>query len=110
MTFHVHHIGVAACDVERTLAFYETLFDGRREPLGGQMLVVAGELRVAVVPLRDDDPRGHAAGLHVAVALPTSARQDVEQRLRALGAPHEPARSSLYVRDPDGLTLELVFT
>ena len=45
MTFHVHHIGVAACDVERTLAFYETLFDGRREPLGGHMLVVAGELR-----------------------------------------------------------------
>jgi len=72
-------------------------------------VVVAGDVRLALVPRRDIDPSSLPWGQHVAVRAPVAEREALLSRLTDLGAPYEEVRGRVYTADPDGLTLELVF-
>lgn len=109
MKLVIHHLGLASKDPARTIAFYERLLDGSTAHLAGHTVVTAGAVRLAVVPRREGDPEQPAWGQHLALQLPAEARATVLARLDALGAGHQETHGRLYTRDPDGLTLELLF-
>lgn len=110
MDIGVHHIGIVTRDLPRSLAFYAQLLGARSEPLAGHTLLVVGSVRLALTEARPTDPPGYAWGHHVAFALPAAERPALIERLSALRAPHEDVRGRLYARDPDGFTLEFLFT
>lgn len=108
MNLVFHHVGVVADDLDASVAFYRALFDAVPEPSAvGHVLLRAGAVCFAVVPRRPDDPAGHAWGQHLALSV-DMPREVVLARVRALGAPHEEVRRRVYVRDPDGFTLEIL--
>jgi len=109
MNLSFHHVGIAASDPDRTIAFFCTLLDGRTEPGPGHTLVVAGGVRLAIVARRDGEPTTRAHGDHFALSVPAADRALLFERIVALGVPHEDLRGRLYVLDPDGATVELLF-
>lgn len=79
----------------------------KRRP--GHTAVTAGDVCIAVVPRRDEDPGCYPFGRHMAFRVPASERAELLTRLAELGADFEDVRGRVYTQDPDGLTLELVF-
>lgn len=101
-----HHVGVAARDPERTIAFYAHLLGARTVAMHGHVVVVAGSVRIAVVA---DEPIALPRAHHLALAFPADAKDVLVARLDELDAEHEDVRGRIYVRDPDGLVVELIF-
>ncbi|MCA9623024.1 MAG: VOC family protein [Myxococcales bacterium] len=99
------HLGLPVADLARSLAFYLHLLDGEAAELGAHTLVRAGEVSLALVPTADAMPFGQT--LHLAIRFPGAEREAVEARLREL--PHQRVGDRIYLLDPDGLVLELVF-
>lgn len=110
MNITIHHIGIVSRDVQRSVAFYARLLDGRSEPLGGHTVVTTAHVRIAITEARPTDPPGYAWGHHVAFVLPAAERPHLIERLGELGAAHEDVRGRIYARDPDGFTLEFLFS
>lgn len=100
------HIGLAAVDPDKTIAFYLTLLEGREEKLGMHSIVRSGSLALAVVP------RGEGGAppreLHLALRFPSGARSVLLERLVSLGARCQEVGERLYLHDPDGMVLELL--
>ncbi|MFN7147403.1 MAG: VOC family protein [Myxococcota bacterium] len=109
MNIVLHHLGVVAADPDRTIDFYARLFDATTARMAGHTVVAAGSVRIAVVPRRDTDPPTYAWGSHVAIQVSIEARESLLARLGALGASYEDVGGRLYTRDPDGLTIEVLF-
>lgn len=109
MKLSLDHFGIVASEPARTIDFYVRLLDGRPLSMGGHTVVAAGDVRIAVVPRRPDDPEGYGYGHHLALRAAPEEREAILARLAALGAPHQEVRGRIYTRDPDGLTLELTF-
>ena len=110
------HVTVRSTDLERTLAFYQRLLGlraGPRPPFGvpGAWLY-AGRRALLHVVERPVDGRGGAID-HVAIAA--VGRVAISTRLAAAGVPFDlvalPDGSALqmFLRDPDGARIELVF-
>lgn len=109
MKFSFDHIGITSSDPVKSTRFYVHLFGGTVASMGGHTVVVAGDLRIAVVPRREDDPSTLPWGQHVAIRAPIAERAPLLARLTELGAPYEDVRGRLYTQDPDGMTLEFLF-
>lgn len=109
MTFSFDHIGITTSDVAKSTRFYVELLGGTVARMGGHQVVVAGEVRIAIVPRREDDPSRLPWGQHVAIRASVAERASLLARLTELGAPYQDVRGRIYTRDPDGTTLELVF-
>jgi catechol 2,3-dioxygenase-like lactoylglutathione lyase family enzyme len=109
MKLSFDHVGVVSSDLAKATDFYVRLLGGSVSSMGGHSVVVAGEVRIALVPRHDDDPSSLPWGHHVAVRAPIAEREALLSRLTELGAPYEDVRGRVYTRDPDGTTLEIVF-
>lgn len=105
------HIGIVTRDVAATTDFYVRLLDGELlpTPLAGHTMIRAGDVHLAIVAWRDGDPDTFAWGQHVALRVAGEHRETVLARLAELAPPHEHVRDRVYVRDPGGFTLELLF-
>lgn len=106
----VHHVGIVADDLDRAVSFYETLLGAAREDRIGHTLVSAGDVRIAIVARGPEDPKTWARGAHLCLCAPVERRNVLIERIRELAAPHEETRGRLYVRDPEGYTLEFLFS
>ena len=112
------HIVLVVEDVERTLAWYgrharlapERVDEWRRQEVFFPSLRVDATTLIDVVPGRESDGRGHLDHIcfvvdpdHQAALAADPALEVVEEGTRwgAQGDAH-----SIYVRDPDGLTVE----
>lgn len=109
MQLTIDHVGIACSDLTRTLAFYTRLLGGTAAPRAGHTVVTAGNVRLAFVPRREDDPPGLPWGQHLALSVATQERDAILARLAELGAEHQEVRGRIYTRDPDGFVIELVF-
>ncbi len=109
MSLTLDHLGVVARDPARTIDFYVRLLDGVAREMPGHVVVVAGDVRIAVVPRREGDPERYGHGHHLALRAPRAERDAILARLEALGAARQDVQGRVYTRDPDGLTLELLF-
>ena len=105
----VHHIGVVARDVAASIDFYVRLLDGEvlPTPFAGHTLIRAGEVHLAIVPWQEGDPEAYARGHHLALRT-TEHRPRLLARIAELGCAHEVVRGRVYVRGPEGFTVELV--
>src|SRR5690554_6627657 len=110
MNITIHHIGIVSRDVQRSVAFYARLLDGRSEPLGGLTVVTTAHVRIAITEGAPPVPPGSASGPHGASVLPPAERPHLIERGGERGAAREDARGRIYARDPDGFTLEFLFT
>lgn len=106
---HIDHVGLVASDPERTIAFYCSLLDGSLEVRAGHTVVQAGEIRIAISPSVPTEPRPRqfARGEHLALRLPQAIEKIMLNRVAEL--PHETVNGRVYVTDPDGFVVELVF-
>ena len=111
VNIHLDHIGIVTRDVAATTDFYVRLLDGEvlPAPLAGHTMIRAGGVHLAIVAWREGDPDAVAWGQHVALRVDGEHRATVLARLAALARPHELVRDRVYVRDPGGFTLELLF-
>lgn len=111
MQIRLHHLGIVSRDVPASTTFYVRLLDGAvlPTPLAGHTLIRAGDVHVAIVPWQDGDPDRYAWGHHVALTVPEAMRAALLARIAELGCAHEEVRGRVYLRDPDGFTVELVF-
>ncbi|HSF15835.1 MAG TPA: VOC family protein [Vicinamibacteria bacterium] len=109
MSIAIHHLGIVSSHSSRSINFYRRLLDGKTKAMAGHTAVTAGDVCIAIVPRRDEDPGRYPFGLHMAFRVPASERAELLTRLAELGADFDDVRGRVYTRDPDGLTLELVF-
>jgi catechol 2,3-dioxygenase len=117
----VGHVVLKVRDLDRSTAFYSDLLGFRKVgEISGRMVffTATGEnhhdLALMAVGRGAPDPDPRAVGLyHVAIRLPSE--EHVKQAYRALaqseadvvGASDHGVSKSLYLRDPDGIELEL---
>lgn len=106
-----HHIGISTRDLAATERLLIELLGAR--PLPGDRshprLLEVGGLRLTLVPWRQGDPTTRAHGDHLAFEAAAHERAGLLERARALGVAHEEVRGRLYVRDEEGLTIEMSF-
>ena len=119
-TSGVNHIAVISADIEASVRFY-------REVLGMPLVSVAanrdlpesthvnvdigGGTRLSIFDfphLRGRKAVEGAGGLmHIALSLSRERLEEVERAIAAQGVPMQRIGDSFYLRDPDGLTVEL---
>ena len=106
---YIDHVGIVAETPARTIAFYQRLLGGSVEERAGHIVLRAGSICIAVSPRAAGDPeRIHfARGQHLAVAIYARDQEAVRARLADLD--HQEVGGRIYVRDPDGFVVELVF-
>lgn len=116
----VGHVVLKVRDLARSTAFYELLGFRKVAELGGRMafFTATGEnhhdLGLLEVGPGAPDPPPNAVGLyHVAIRLPTEDHVRAAYRALAgagtdlVGASDHGVSRSLYLRDPDGIEIEL---
>ncbi|MDX2031656.1 MAG: VOC family protein [Blastocatellia bacterium] len=112
-----HHAGFLVTDVERAAAFYENVlgltplprpdfgFPGRWYDLrNGQQLHLMG---VAAMPGHADPPRHDR---HIAIAVPDTSEAEAQLKAMGIEVSYGSGRAGnpqLFIRDPDGNTIEL---
>lgn len=111
MTLSLHHIGLSTRDLTRRTALLVCLLGAEvlPAPETGHVLLQLGGARLALVPWREGDPDAPARGDHLAFSLPRGAREELLRRAGALGCASSAVEGRLYLRDHEGLTLELLF-
>lgn len=111
MSVQLHHLGLVCRDLERTAQFYlEALGATRSEGPGfGHLLLTLGHVRLALVPWRPGDPEHPGHGQHLALSWPRAERADRLAQFERLALPWQEVGERIYLRDPEGFTLELLF-
>jgi catechol 2,3-dioxygenase-like lactoylglutathione lyase family enzyme len=103
----IDHVSVRVSDLERSAAFYQSLFGLR--PLSEDKphkILRLGDKRV-IVSLRQDTPHGQID--HFGVGVPDFDKAEVTKLLEARGLkPQEDWEYGFYVRDPDGVPVQMV--
>ncbi|UUX97268.1 VOC family protein [Aquabacterium sp. J223] len=116
MLHALDHFTIRSGDLDRTQAFYGSLLGlhaGPRPPFAvpGRWLYAQGRPLVHVLDASGSAPAGRIDH----VALRARGRAALEERLRRSGVPHrlralpDGSALQLFVEDPDGALLELVF-
>jgi catechol 2,3-dioxygenase-like lactoylglutathione lyase family enzyme len=107
----IDHVSLDVSDRQASLAWYEEVLGlratSRPGPPGEPVFMGPDGSQIALFADR-------APGLrHVALATDADGQQQVRQRLERLGLSYTPQRhrshDSLYFRDPDGITLEVMY-
>jgi glyoxylase I family protein len=121
----IHHAALICSDVEQTIEFYQGLLgfplvelvDNRDYPGSAHLFFDVGNstlLGFFDFPGLGLEPGVEALGgvQHIAISLPQDRWDEVRARLDAAGVPYDgPQRGipeSLYLRDPDGIGLEML--
>ncbi|WP_135468120.1 VOC family protein [Crenalkalicoccus roseus] len=120
----LNHYTIRTADLERTRDFYVTVLGlevGHRPPLGfpGYWLYCGGQPTVHLVGPRERDahlPReAGPTGLLDHIAFTCTGLAEMRERLKRHGVPHEERvvprdrQTQLFLRDPDGIAVELNF-
>ncbi|MCB9640414.1 MAG: VOC family protein [Myxococcales bacterium] len=109
MTPTIHHVGLVSFNLAHTTAFYCALFDAQPLHQNGHTLVPIGPCMLAISPKKPEDPENYAWGHHLALSWPASPKDALLQKLQDLQAPCQEVQGRLYVKDPDGFTLEFLW-
>ena len=119
----VNHIAVYAKDLEATAAFYVEVMgmplieviDNRDVPESTHMNVdIGGGMMLSffdfphIPRLRRRAPEGVGNVMHIAVAITEDCKAKVKSRLYDRGVGYQEIGGSVYVRDPNGLGIELL--
>jgi catechol 2,3-dioxygenase-like lactoylglutathione lyase family enzyme len=103
----IDHVSVRVSDLARSAAFYQSLFGLR--PLSEDKphkILRLGDKRV-IVSLRQDTPHGQID--HFGVGVPDFDKAEVTRLLEERGlTPQEDWEYGFYVRDPDGVPVQVV--
>jgi catechol 2,3-dioxygenase-like lactoylglutathione lyase family enzyme len=120
----LNHYTIRTADLERTRDFYVTVLGlevGHRPPLGfpGYWLYCGGQPTVHLVGPRERDahlPReAGPTGLLDHIAFTCTGLAEMRERLKRHGVAHEERvvprdrQTQLFLRDPDGIAVELNF-
>ena len=112
-----------ALDLEATADFYENVIGmpvirvtaNRDEPRSTHMNVDIGNgVSFAffdfphVERLQVPAPEGAGGMMHVAIPVPEERHKEIEGRLNERGVSYQRIGNALYVKDPNGMTLELM--
>jgi catechol 2,3-dioxygenase-like lactoylglutathione lyase family enzyme len=105
----IDHISIQVTDLQRSIAFYQKIFGlsilGEDKP---NEIVRMGTTRV-IVSLHHKPPTGIVD--HFAIAIDTFNRESVTRALRQQGlTPEENLDYGFYVRDPEGIPVQIVQT
>ena len=119
----VNHVAVFAKDLEATAEFYSLVLGmpvtgvvpNRDEPGSTHMLVDVGNgVSLAffdfphVPRIQVPVEEGVGGVMHIAIAIRPERYQEVEARLNQRGVGYQRIDNSIYIRDPNGLTIELL--
>jgi catechol 2,3-dioxygenase-like lactoylglutathione lyase family enzyme len=118
----LHHTALVSSDVEATIRFYQDvlgfplteLIDNRDYPGSSHFFFDIGHgnlLAFFDFPGLDVGPYAEVLGglHHIAISVEPQRWQELVDRLRAAGVPHEVHSGvSVYFRDPDGARIELI--
>lgn len=121
----VHHLAMICSDVERTIAFYQDrlgfplveVMENRDYPGSTHFFFDIGHdnlLAFFDFPGLGLEPAVEAIGSvqHVAISVSSEAFEEVKSRLDAAGieylGPDRGLADSMYVKDPDGIQIELL--
>ena len=107
---HIDHASFDVADRARALAWYEEVLGlrapGRPGPPDQPVFLGPAGARIALFETPTPGLR------HVAIATDPAGQREVRERLERLGIPYRPERhrisESIYFRDLDGATLELM--
>lgn len=106
-TSGIDHVSVRVSDMERSAAFYQSLFG--LKPLSEDQphrILRLGDQRV-IISLRQDTPHGQID--HFGVGVPSFDKAAVTRMLEQRGlTPQEDWEYGFYVRDPDGVPVQMV--
>ena len=123
VTQGVNHVAVFAKDLEATAAFYAEVMgmpviqvtDNRDVPESTHMNVdIGGGMMLSffdfphIPRLRRRAPEGVGNVMHVALAISPGRYSEVKQTLDRRSVPYQEVGGSLYVKDPNGLGIELL--
>lgn len=123
LTQGINHTAVFALDLEETARFYTEILGmhvmgvaaNRDEPGSTHITIDIGNGSALsffdfphVDRLTKVAPEGGGNAMHVAMPISRKNLAIVKDRLDAAGAEYEEAGGSLYVPDPNGLTIELL--
>jgi len=105
----IDHISIQVTDLQRSIAFYQKIFGlsilGEDKP---NEIVRMGTTRV-IVSLHHKPPTGIVD--HFAIAIDAFNRESVTRALRQQGlTPEENLDYGFYVRDPEGIPVQIVQT
>jgi catechol 2,3-dioxygenase-like lactoylglutathione lyase family enzyme len=105
---HIDHVSVLVSDLQRSQAFYQSVFGMKAisEDKPNQILRLGNDR--TIVSLRHE---GDAKGVvdHFAIAVDGFNRQTVTAQLKQHGLdPQENVQYGFYVRDPDGMVVQVV--
>ena len=119
----INHLAVFALDLEATADFYingmgmpvTLVTSNRDEPRSTHMTVDIGNgvgLSFFDFPhverLQTPALEGAGGTMHVAISIPQGHYDEIEGRLKERGIGYNRIGDSVYLRDPNGLTLELL--
>ena len=119
----INHLAVFALDLEATTRFYTEVMGmpvtgvttNRDEPRSTHMNVDIGNgVSISffdfphVERLKVPVPEGVGGMMHVAIPVSPERRDEIEGRLKDHGMEYGDVGGSLYVKDPNGMTMELL--
>jgi glyoxylase I family protein len=119
----VNHIAVFARDLEATARFYSEVMgmpvieviDNRDEAQSTHMNInIGGGMMLSffdfphVPRLRRRAPEGIGNVMHIAIDITEERKSEIKARLVANDVPHMEMEGSVYIKDPNGLGIELL--
>ena len=119
----INHLAVFALDLEATAEFYINVMgmpvigvtSNRDEPRSTHMNVdLGGGVSIAffdfphVERLKVPAPEGVGGMMHVAIPISRERYDEVEGRFKERGVPHRRIGDSVYLKDPNGMSIELI--
>ena len=119
----VNHVAVFARDLEATARFYTEVMgmpvieviDNRDEAQSTHMNInIGGGMMLSffdfphVPRLRRRAPEGIGNVMHIAIDITEERKSEIKARLVAQNVPHMEMEGSVYIKDPNGLGIELL--
>jgi hypothetical protein len=103
----IDHVSVRVSDLARSAAFYQSLFGLRSLSEDKPHRILRLGTERVIVSLRQDTPHGQID--HFGVGVPGFEKAEVTRLLEERGlTPQEDWEYGFYVRDPDGVPVQLV--
>jgi len=109
---HVHHIGICSRNPQATEAFYCAVlgFDPVPAEQGGEPhMLRSGAVRLTIHAIGESMPRERPRGDHFAFEVESTVAE-IAETLAERRIECQPVGGRVYLRDPDGYTIELVAT